>query len=66
MGKTMYELRVYVDDDGDIHMDQPYPGTGIQQITISPGQVDLLVEWLKEAKFKPDNMRICEGDNADA
>ena len=52
MRKVMQQIKVSVRDDGDIWISQP-AGLGYDEdaiVSISPDQVDLLVQWLKEAQ----------------
>jgi hypothetical protein len=50
MGKKMQEIEVYVAENNDIIIKQPRPMKEAVAISVNPLQVDLLVEWLKEAK----------------
>jgi hypothetical protein len=50
MGKKMQEIEVYVAENNDIIIKQPRSMKEDVTISVNPLQVDLLVEWLKEAK----------------
>ena len=50
MAKRMEEVEVYVGDDGSVIMKQPNPSKGDSTIVLNPLQIDIVVEWLKEAK----------------
>ena len=50
MAKKMEEVEVYVGDDGSVIMKQPNPSKGDATIVLNPLQIDIVVEWLKEAK----------------
>ena len=50
MAKKMEEVEVYVGDDGSVILKQPNPSKGDSIITLNPLQIDIVVEWLKEAK----------------
>ena len=50
MPKKMEEVEVYVGDDGSVILKQPNPSKGDSIITLNPLQIDIVVEWLKEAK----------------
>ena len=50
MAKKMQEIEVYVAENNDIIIKQPRPMKEDVTISINPLQVDLLVEWLREAK----------------
>ena len=47
--KKMEDLKVFV-DDGMVCMGQDFPGEDEHSICIHPDQVDLLIQWLTEAK----------------
>jgi hypothetical protein len=50
MAKKMEEVEVYVGDDGSVIMKQPNPSQGDAIIVLNPLQIDIVVEWLREAK----------------
>jgi len=50
MAKKMEEVEVYVGEDGSVIMKQPNPSRGDSTIVLNPLQIDIVVEWLKEAK----------------
>lgn len=50
MAKKMEEVEVYVGDDGNVIMKQPNPTKEAALIVLNPLQIDIVVEWLKEAK----------------
>ncbi len=57
MGKKMQEIEVYVAENNDIIIKQPRSMKEDVAISINPLQVDLLVEWLKEAKNEALNKK---------
>jgi hypothetical protein len=50
MVKRMEEVEVDVNQDGYIELRQPNPDHAQAIITLSPYQIDMVIEWLKEAK----------------
>ena len=50
MKKTMTEVTVYDSDTGLICISQPVMCEDDAVILLHPSQIDLLIEWLKEAK----------------
>ncbi len=50
MAKKMEEVEVYIGDDGSVIMKQPNPSKGDATIVLNPLQIDIVIEWLKEAK----------------
>jgi hypothetical protein len=50
MVKRMEEVEVDVNQDGYIEVRQPNPDHPQTIITLSPYQIDMVIEWLKEAK----------------
>jgi hypothetical protein len=50
MVKRMEEVEVDVNQDGYIELRQPNPDHPQTIITLSPYQIDMVIEWLKEAK----------------
>jgi hypothetical protein len=47
--KTAQEIRVYA-ENGNVVIEQPWFGRDDQSIWINPEQVDMVIQWLKEAK----------------
>ncbi len=53
MEKEMYDVKVSVSEDGRIFIEQEAPGMDSpNSICLSSDQVDVLIDWLKEAKEK--------------
>ena len=52
MEKRMEEVTVSVSDSDHVCIKVDDYGAGEQVITFHPDQVDLLIQWLKEAKAK--------------
>jgi len=50
MAKKMEEVEVYVGDDNSVILKQPNPTKGDAVIILNPLQIDIVVEWLREAK----------------
>ena len=50
MNKKMFDLEVDASDDGYIDLIQHDPAGEDDYIRIHPDQVDLLIQWLKEAR----------------
>jgi hypothetical protein len=50
MKKRINDLYVETDGNGDIIIGQPCVVADEQKVIITPEQVDVLVDWLKEAK----------------
>jgi hypothetical protein len=50
MAKKMEEVEVYVGEDNIVIMKQPNPSRGDSTIVLNPLQIDIVIEWLKEAK----------------
>ena len=50
MAKRMEEVEVYVGEDNSVIMKQPNPSRGDSTIVLNPLQIDIVIEWLKEAK----------------
>ena len=48
MKKEMLEINITTDEE-KIFIAQPAPGYDDIPVVIYPGQVDILIEWLKEA-----------------
>jgi len=46
----MEEVEVYVGDDNSVILKQPNPTKGDAVIILNPLQIDIVVEWLREAK----------------
>jgi hypothetical protein len=56
MRKVMQQIEVSVNDDGEICIVQPGYGNDDAVVMISPDQVDVLTQWLKEAKAEASRM----------
>jgi hypothetical protein len=50
MAKKMEEVEAYVGEDGSVVLKQPNPTKEDSIIILNPLQIDIVVEWLREAK----------------
>jgi integrase len=60
--KQALEVTVDVVEDGRICIQSPDYGGGEQRVYISPEQVDLLIEWLKQEKEEALKKRVIKPD----
>lgn len=46
----MFEIKVYIGEKGDVVLEQPCWGSDDSIIVISKDQIDILIQWLNQAK----------------
>ena len=50
MEKRMEQIKVYISDDNHVCIEQDNFQNDDSHIAVCPEQVDILIQWLKEAK----------------